>query len=62
MSAAEFAGFFSRACSLLVRHSARGSLHFICMDRRHMGELLAAGREVYTELKNLCVWAKDNRE
>src|SRR5262249_45613305 len=21
---------------------------------------LAAGREVYTELKNLCVWAKDN--
>jgi len=25
-----------------------------------MSELLAAGREVYTELKNLCVWAKDN--
>src|SRR5271156_6857655 len=27
---------------------------------RHIGELLAAGREAYTELKNLCVWAKDN--
>jgi DNA modification methylase len=25
-----------------------------------MGELLAAGREAYTELKNLCVWTKDN--
>ena len=35
-------------------------MHFICMDWRHMGELLAAGREVYAELKNVCVWAKDN--
>ena len=25
-----------------------------------MAELLAAGREVYAELKNLCIWAKDN--
>ena len=25
-----------------------------------MGELLAAGKQAYTELKNLCVWAKDN--
>jgi len=25
-----------------------------------MSELLAAGREVYSELKNLCVWVKNN--
>ncbi len=25
-----------------------------------MGDLLAAGREVYGELKNLRVWVKDN--
>jgi DNA modification methylase len=30
------------------------------MDWRHMAELLEAGRLAYTELKNLCVWAKDN--
>jgi DNA modification methylase len=30
------------------------------MDWRHMDELLSAGRTVYAELKNLCVWAKDN--
>jgi DNA modification methylase len=30
------------------------------MDWRHMGELLAAGGRAYTELKNLCVWTKDN--
>ena len=30
------------------------------MDWRHMSELLAAGAEVYSELKNLCVWNKTN--
>ncbi len=60
MSEAEFKTFLTTTCSLHARHSAEGALHFICMDWRHMAELLAAGREVYTELKNLCVWAKDN--
>ena len=41
-------------------HSADGALHFICMDWRHLHELLTAGRAVYGELKNLCVWVKDN--
>src|SRR6185312_3897335 len=26
----------------------------------HLTEMLAAGREAYSELKNLCVWVKDN--
>src|SRR5437763_4435644 len=30
------------------------------MDWRHLEELLGAGREAYSELKNLCVWVKDN--
>jgi hypothetical protein len=32
------------------------------MDWRHISELLAAGRRVYSELKNLCVcvWVKSN--
>jgi hypothetical protein len=30
------------------------------MDWRHLDEVLAAGREAYGELKNLCVWIKDN--
>jgi DNA modification methylase len=60
MSAAEFTNFLNRALSLHARNSAQGSLHFICMDWRHMEELLAAGRTVYSELKNLCVWVKDN--
>jgi DNA modification methylase len=30
------------------------------MDWRHMREMLDAGYAVFGELKNLCVWAKDN--
>ena len=60
MSEAEFTTFLTQALSLLAGYSARGSLHFVCMDWRHMEELLTAGRAAYTELKNLCVWAKDN--
>lgn len=45
---------------LLAKNSVHSSIHFIFMDWRHMNELLAAGREVYTELKNLCVWTKNH--
>jgi DNA modification methylase len=60
MSEVEFEEFLRTSFRLLAVHSADGSIHFICMDWRHLSELLAAGREVYPELKNLCVWNKDN--
>lgn len=55
-----FTAFLTRACSLLARNSMDGSIHFICMDWRHLGELLEAGDLTYAKLKNLCVWVKDN--
>jgi DNA modification methylase len=60
MNETEFTTFLSRTCTLLARYSIDGSFHVIFMDWRHLGELLAAGREVYGELKNLCVWVKRN--
>jgi DNA modification methylase len=60
MTSAEFQDFLVSACSLLIRHSADGSIHYLCMDWRHADELLAAGRAVYTEHKNTCVWVKSN--
>src|SRR5687768_9694942 len=30
------------------------------MDWRHVDEILQAGRKAYSELKNICVWAKTN--
>ncbi len=59
MSEAEFTEFLSKAFSNLVNSSDAGALHFICIDWRHMKELLAAANRVYGEFKNLCVWVKD---
>ena len=60
MDEAGFILFLMQACALLARHRIDGALHFICMDWRHLAELLAAGRAIYTELKNICVWVKSN--
>ena len=40
MSAAEFTDFLGSAAKLRVEHSANGSVHFICMDWRHLHELM----------------------
>lgn len=60
MSRPEFTGFLKSAFEQMAAHSVEGSIHFICMDWRHMGEMLEAGGTAYYELKNLIVWAKDN--
>lgn len=44
----------------MAAHSRDGAIHFICMDWRHLFELLTAGRSIYSEHKNLCVWTKTN--
>jgi len=60
MSPDEFTNFLNGAFVHLVDFSSDGSLHFICMDWRHMRELLDAAAKPYQELKNLCVWSKAN--
>jgi len=60
MSRAEFTDFFGTVCKRLVSASRDGAIHFLCIDWRYVGELLAAGREAYDELKDICVWVKDN--
>ena len=60
MTKAEFIAFLKTAFENLAASSLDGSIHFICMDWRHMDELMKAGEGVYAELKNLIVWVKDN--
>jgi DNA modification methylase len=60
MDRPEFTAFLGQAFRNLAAFSVDGSLHFICMDWRHAEDLLVAGRGVYGELKNLCIWVKDN--
>lgn len=59
MSEAQFTEFLARTFDLLAVHSQTGSIHYICMDWRHLPETLAAGSQAGGELKNICVWVKD---
>ena len=60
MSEAEFTAFLEAVFGLLAENTVDGSIHQICMDWRHIWEMLGAGRRVYSELKNLCIWNKTN--
>jgi DNA modification methylase len=60
MSSVEFTDFLRKAMIAARDHSTAGSLAYYFMDWRHMREILSAGREVYSDLVNLCVWAKSN--
>ena len=60
MDRTQFTDFLKQAFDNLAAFTVDGSIHFVCMDWRHIAELTAAGHGVYGELKNLCVWVKDN--
>ena len=60
MSKDAFTAFLTTVFRCLVAYTADGSIHFTFMDWRHIDEIMTAGREAYTELKNLCVWSKSN--
>jgi len=57
MTEAEFTEFLSQTFANLKIASAPGSLHCVCVDCRHLKELLAAAERSYT-LKNVCAWVK----
>jgi DNA modification methylase len=60
MSNAAFTSFLVETLGPMAKACRDGAIVFVCMDWRHMGELLAAGEAVFTELKNMCVWNKSN--
>ncbi len=58
MSKDAFIEFLSTIFFHCCNYSEKGSIHYHCMDWRHMEEILSAGKH-YDELKNICVWTKD---
>ena len=60
MSPEQFTTFLLDAFRLVAVHALDGSLHLFFMDWRHIDEMMTAGRQVYSELKNLIVWTKTN--
>lgn len=60
MTAEEFTAFLRETLGPAAAACRDGAIAYICMDWRHLQEVLAAGYAVFTELKNLCVWNKTN--
>ena len=59
MSESQFISFLASSLKLLAQYSFSGSVHFVCMDWRHAGELLTAGKQAYGSLLNVCIWVKN---
>jgi DNA modification methylase len=60
MSAAQFTAFLTETLGNIARAIRDGAIAYVCMDYRHMRELLDAGETCFTEFKNLIVWNKTN--
>src|SRR5262249_34410892 len=60
MSEEAFTTFLVGFIRQAVAFSSDGSIHYLFIDWRHLPELLAAARPLYTEWKNLLVWNKTN--
>lgn len=60
MSEDQFTQFLTKALGNAAASMRDGAIAYVCMDWRHMGEMLEAGRSAFSELKNLVVWNKTN--
>jgi DNA modification methylase len=60
MSPEAFTQFLQASLGAMANVCKDGAIAFVCMDWRHIGELISAGGCVFSELKNLCVWNKTN--
>ena len=60
MSSDEFITFLNTFMKHAKEYSIDGSLHYLFMDWRHGIEIGLAASTVYEELKNICVWVKNN--
>lgn len=60
MSEATFTRFLQETLGCASSVCRDGAIAYVCMDWRHLGELLTAGRSAFSEFKNLCVWNKTN--
>lgn len=60
MNRVQFVAFLTSTLGNMAGVMRDGAIAYVCMDWRHMGELVEAGEASFTELKNLVVWNKTN--
>lgn len=60
MSECEFTDFLEKSMLNLTKFSKDNSIHYVCMDWKHVWELTSATKKVYTKMLNMAVWVKTN--
>jgi DNA modification methylase len=60
MSSADYVRFLGTTLNAAASVSREGALHYVCMDWRHIAELMAAAEPTYGETINIAVWVKSN--
>src|SRR5712671_200430 len=60
LSRADFVAFLKSTLAQTAAVSRDGAVHFVCMDWRHLGELIEAGGAVYDAMLNMIIWVKSN--
>jgi len=60
MSRDAFIAFLKETLGAAAQFSIDGAVHFVCMDWRHIAELVTASRSVYGAMLNLIAWVKTN--
>lgn len=60
MSAGQYRKFLAATLGHGIRVSHAGAVHFVCIDWRHVADLVEVGRDLYETMLNLVVWNKTN--
>jgi hypothetical protein len=60
LARSDFVAFLKSTLAQATAVSRDGAVHYICVDWRHVGELIDAGGVVYGEMLDLAVWVKSN--
>ena len=60
MAPEQFRAFLELTLGNAAGVSKDGAVHFVCMDWRHIEDLMAAGRSTYGKALNVIAWVKSN--
>ncbi len=60
--ATRFTPVLSQTFRLLAKHSASGTMHYVCGDWPHIPEIVEAANQIYCETVGVCVWNKEKAQ
>lgn len=60
MSKDQYQTFLEQALQRIADACDDGSIVYVCVDWRHVDQLLHAGSLTFNQLKNICIWVKSN--